>query len=396
MNNDLTIIYRDLSELIPYDRNPRNNEAAVGPVAESIRQFGFKCPIIIDGNDVIVAGHTRLLAAKKLGLDKVPCVVADDLTEEQIKAFRLADNKVSELAEWNADLLGEELKEITDIDMSEFGFELSEFDVDTTDIQEGEVPDVPEEAVCKLGDLWELGEHRLICGDSTDINVVDRLVGGQRIDLVFTDPPYNIITDGGCKGEVGKALRKQGKDIEFIADFEPTEFLNVLPSCFDGNMNAYVFCNKELLPQYLDWAVANKYSYNVLVWKKPGAIPIGGSHYPDIEYLCLFRKNAIWNGGLNGVSYSRCLEYNRETGLHPTMKPIKLITNELLISSNEGSNVLDLFGGSGSTVIACEQINRKCFIVELSPKYCDVIIQRWENFTGKKARLLNQNETMDL
>ena len=127
MSNDLTIIYRDLSELIPYDRNPRNNEAAVGPVAESIRQFGFKCPIIIDGNDVIVAGHTRLLAAKKLGLDKVPCVVADDLTEEQIKAFRLADNKVSELAEWNADLLGEELKEITDIDMSEFGFELSEF-----------------------------------------------------------------------------------------------------------------------------------------------------------------------------------------------------------------------------------------------------------------------------
>jgi DNA modification methylase len=155
-------------------------------------------------------------------------------------------------------------------------------------------------------------------------------------------------------------------------------------------MNAYVFCNKELLPQYLDWAVANKYSYNVLVWKKPGAIPIGGSHYPDIEYLLLFRKNAIWNGGLNGVSYSRCLEYNRETGLHPTMKPIKLITNELLISSNEGSNVLDLFGGSGSTVIACEQINRKCFIVELSPKYCDVIIQRWENFTGKKAKLVEK------
>ena len=133
MSNDLTIIYRDLSELIPYDRNPRNNEAAVGPVAESIRQFGFKCPIIIDGNDVIVAGHTRLLAAKKLGLDKVPCVVADDLTEEQIKAFRLADNKVSELAEWNADLLGEELKEITDIDMSEFGFELSEFNINSKD-----------------------------------------------------------------------------------------------------------------------------------------------------------------------------------------------------------------------------------------------------------------------
>lgn len=157
MSNDLTIIYRDLSELIPYDKNPRNNEAAVDPVAESIREFGFKVPIIIDGNDVIVAGHTRLLAAKKLGLKKVPCVVADDLTEEQIKAFRLADNKVSELAEWNVDLLGEELKEITDIDMSEFGFELSEFDVEPTEIQEDEVPEVPEEAITKLGDLWELG-----------------------------------------------------------------------------------------------------------------------------------------------------------------------------------------------------------------------------------------------
>lgn len=182
---------------------------------------------------------------------------------------------------------------------------------------------------------------------------------------------------------------KQGEEIDFISDFSPTEFLSVLPCLFDGNMNAYVFCNKELLPDYLNWARNSKYSFNVLVWKKPSAIPIGDSHRPDIEYLMLFRKNAIWNNGTN-ANYSRCLEYSRvkktdENGNHPTIKPIELIANELTISSNKDSIVVDLFGGSGSTLIACEQLNRKCYMCELDPHYCDVIIQRWENLTGKKA-----------
>ena len=196
-------------------------------------------------------------------------------------------------------------------------------------------------------------------------------------------------TTGGCKGDIGKRLRRQGEDIEFIADFEPSKFLNVLPSVFDGNMNAYIFCNKELLPDYLNWCKNNNYSWNVLIWKKPSAIPIGDSHRPDIEYLLLFRKNALWNNGTD-ANYSRCLEYNRvkkseENGRHPTIKPIELITNELKISSNKESFVLDFFGGSGSTLIACEQLHRKCLMCELDPKYCDVIIQRWENFTGQKA-----------
>ena len=238
----------------------------------------------------------------------------------------------------------------------------------------------------KAGEIWQLGEHRLMCGDSTNKDDVARLMNGTVADLVFTDPPYQLETKGGCKGEIGKALEKQGADIEFISDFNPESFLKTLLYVFKKNtINAYIFCNKNLLPNYLNFAVKNKISYNVLVWKKPNAIPIGDSHRPDIEYLVLFRKNAIWNNSLPNVNYSRCLEYSRETGLHPTMKPISLIGNELKISSNENSIVFDFFGGSGSTLIACEQLNRKCYMMELTEHYCDVIINRWETLTGRKA-----------
>jgi DNA modification methylase len=160
-------------------------------------------------------------------------------------------------------------------------------------------------------------------------------------------------------------------------------------------MNAYIFCNKELLPDYLIWARENGYSFNVLIWKKPSAIPIGDSHRPDIEYLILFRKNAIWNNGLKEVNYSRCLEFGREKGLHPTMKPVELLKNEILISSNKTSNVLDFFNGSGSTMIACEVTGRKYFGIELLEKYCDVTIKRWEQYTGKKATLELTGQTYE-
>jgi site-specific DNA-methyltransferase (adenine-specific) len=387
----MEIVNKSIKDVKPYEKNPRKNKKAVDYVAESIKQFGFKVPIVIDKDNVIVCGHTRLLAAKKLKLDEVPCVIADDLTGEQIKAFRLADNKVSEFAEWDFDLLSGELDGILDIDMSDFGFDLS-LNEEPSEVEEDEVPEEVETR-CKLGDLWELGGHRLICGDSTDVTVIDRLMDGVKADMVFTDPPYNLQTEGGCKGSIGKSLKKQGKDIEFIADFNPTDFLNVLPIVFNGNMNAYIFCNKELLPDYLNWCKDSGYSWNVLIWKKPTAIPIGDSHRPDIEYLLLFRKNALWNNGTD-ANYSRCLQYDRvkkseENGNHPTPKPIELIANELKISSNKNSVVVDFFGGSGSTLIACEQLNRKCFMCELDPHYCDVIITRWENLTGQTAVLLD-------
>ena len=194
----MQIIEKSITEITPYEKNPRKNDEAVQYVANSIKQFGFKVPIVIDKDGVIVAGHTRYKAAQELGLEKLPCIIADDLTEEQVKAFRIADNKVGELAEWDFDLLGEELDGIFDIDMSEFGFDI-DFDLDEeepTEIVEDEIPEEVETR-CKLGDIWQLGNHKLICGDSTDVAVIDRLMDGVKADCVFTDPPYQLDTQGG-------------------------------------------------------------------------------------------------------------------------------------------------------------------------------------------------------
>lgn len=394
----MQIVYKKVNELIPYINNSRtHSEEQVNQIVASINEFGFTNPLLIDEKDNIIAGHGRLLASKKLKMEEVPCIVLSGLTEAQKKAYIIADNKMALNAGWDEELLKVELENLKELD---FDLELTGFNVDELDdiFQAEEEQEIveddfdiepPEEPKAKLGDIYQLGNHRLMCGDSTKLEDVEKLMNGNKADMVFTDPPYNLETKGGCKGEIGKALRKQGNDIEFIFNFEPQEFLNVLPTVFNNNLNAYIFCNKDLLPTYLNWAVDNKYSYNVLIWKKPNAIPIGDSHRPDIEYMLLFRKNAIWNNGLKDVNYSRCLEFSRETGLHPTMKPIKLITNEMQISSNINSNVLDLFGGSGSTLIACEQLNRNCYMMELDPKYVDVIIQRWETFTGEKAIKLN-------
>lgn len=391
---ELKIEYVDIDTIEPYEKNAREHgKNDVKAIIKSIKEFGFNDPIGVWHNS-IVEGHGRLLAAKEIGMSQVPIIRLDELTDEQRRAYMLAHNKTAELSDWDYDVLASELKDIADIDMSEFGFDLSTLkDEDELLTEQDEVPEPPEEPRAKLGDLFLLGGHRLICGDSTDVTVIDKLMDGVKADMVFTDPPYNLQTEGGSKDSIGKSLKKQGKDIEFIADFNPSDFLNVLPIVFNGNMNAYIFCNKELLPDYLNWCKNSGYSWNVLIWKKPTAIPIRDSHRPDIEYLLLFRKNALWNYGTD-ANYSRCLQYDRvkkseENGNHPTPKPIELIANELKISSNKNSVVVDFFGGSGSTLIACEQLNRKCYMCELDPKYVDVIIERWEKLTGKKAILAN-------
>lgn len=389
----MEIINKKTNEIKPYENNPRKNDEAIKYVAASIKQFGFKVPIVIDKNGVIVAGHTRYKASKKLGLEEVPCIVADDLNEEQIKAFRLADNKVAEKSEWNFDLLDEELGDILNLDMSDFGFELK-LDEEEKEVEEDDFEiELPEEPKAKLGDIYQLGNHRLMCGDSTSIDDVEKLMDGNKADMVFTDPPYRMEAQGGSNQWVGQQASKLGESIKDLCDFNPDEFLKRLEQLFDKKMNAYIFCNKDLVPDYLNWGLSNNYAFNILFWKKPNALPLGGQHRPDLEYLLFFRKGAIWNNGLEGVSYSKCLEFARDHSTpHPTMKPLELIGNELKISSNEKSNIVDLFGGSGSTLIACEQLNRNCYMMELDPKYIDVIINRWEQFTGKKAVLLNKGE----
>ena len=368
----------NINEIKPNPNNPRIiKDDKFKKLVKSIQDFPQMLelrPIVIDENNIVLGGNMRLKACIEAGLKDVPVKQAKELTEEQKKEFIIKDNVG--FGEWSWDDLANNWDEQL---LTEWGLDIPNFDATVLEAEEDDfaVPDGGSETDIVLGDLFEIGEHRLLCGDSTDSDQVAKLMNGQKADMVFTDPPYKIETEGGCKGNIGQGLKKQGKDIEFIANFEPTEFLQVLPLIFDKNkLNAYIFCNKELLPDYLVWARDSGYSFNVLIWKKPNAIPIGDSHRPDIEYLLLFRKSAIWNNGLKDVNYSRCLEFGRETGLHPTMKPIELIANEMKISSNENSLVFDFFLGSGSTMVASHQLKRKCYGMELDPKYCQVIIDR--------------------
>jgi DNA modification methylase len=384
------------ASLVPYARNARTHSPAqVDKIAASIREFGFLNPIITDGQNGIIAGHGRVMAAQKLGLDTMPTIDAAHLSEAQRRAYVLADNRTALDAGWDNDLLRIELQDLGDagFDLALTGFDLSEITALTLDATEGltdpdAVPDAPAVPVTVLGDVWLLGRHRLMCGDSTSIDAVDRLMDGRKAQAVVTDPPYNQETEGGFKGSTGKLLKKQSADIESMCDFQVEPFLQVLPTAHErGKMNATVFCNKDLVPDYLSWARNCGYSFNILIWKKPSAIPLGGSYLPDVEYCLVFRKSGIFNTKVEGVSYSKVLTHGRETGLHPTMKPVKMLANQILIVSHASGLVLDLFGGSGSTLIACEKTARDCRMMELDPKYCDVIIQRWQNFTGQSATL---------
>ena len=384
-----------IGDIIPYEKNPRKNDDAVKYVAESIKQFGFKVPIVIDKNNVIVAGHTRYKASKKLGLKEVPCIVADDLTEEQIKAYRLADNKVAELAEWDFDLLGEELDGILNIDMCDFGFDFNLEEEEKEVVEDDFEVELPEEPRTKLGDIYQLGNHRLMCGDSTSIDDVEKLMDGNKADMVFTDPPYgmNLDTDYSSmkseifKGGIGGKKYEQG----IVDDFNPKMIdlimqLDVKETFLWG---ADYFA--ELLP--------NKNDGSWIVWDKRanGNDDIEEDYSSDKMYgscfeLCWSKnrhKREIarvkW-AGIFGMS-----NQDQNKRFHPTQKPLELCNWFIKKYSDDNNSILDLFGGSGSTLVACEQLNRKCYMMELDPHYIDVIIQRWEQFTGRKAVLLNGN-----
>ena len=373
----LQIIEKNITEITPYEKNPRKNDEAVEYVANSIKEFGFKVPIVIDKDGIIVAGHTRYKAAQKLGLKKLPCVIADDLTEEQVKAFRIADNKVGEFAEWDFDLLDDELDGIFDIDMSDFGFELNLDDDEPQEIIEDEIPEEVETR-CKLGDIWKLGEHRLICGNSTDPTVIDRLMDGVKADMVFTDSPYGINAvndDGVCVAYGDNHVAQRGKYAKVIGD-DTTETAQQAYGIYSQ------LCDKMILwggNYFLDFLPP---SDGWLIWDKRGESGIRNTFADGEMAWCSFHTpvriyHQLWNGMIR--------EGEHEKRVHPTQKPIRMLSEILQDFTNEGDIILDVFGGSGSTLIACEQLNRKCYMAELDPHYCDVIISRWENFTGNTA-----------
>ena len=379
-----------IEDIIPYENNPRINDDAVAGVVESIKQCGELDPIEVDENNVILSGHTRLLAYKKLEYKQVSVLKITGLTEPQKRKYRLLTNKTGEVAAWDFDKLGLELEGL-DFGGFDFGFDVDlpilEEDGQKEVVEDDYDEEPPTEPKAKLGDLWQLGNsHRLICGDSTDPAVIDRLMDGVKADMVFTDPPYNM--SDNLSGFVSNEMKSK---LDKIVDFDPYTIIETL---FAINTNNYfIFTSKELVPKYFE--IFKEWGFNILVWCKDNPTPMTNNTFlPDVEYLLYFYKNGrVWNNGLDVSVYKKYYNSNKMEGrkeagnVHPTIKPIKIIADKVQICSNKNGVVVDLFGGSGSTLIACEQLNRKCYMAELDPKYVSVIVNRWLNLTGRKDEI---------
>jgi len=371
---------KQVSELQEYENNPRNNEEAIKAVANSIKEFGFKVPIVITSDNVIIAGHTRLKASVSLGLEEVPCIIADDLNEAQIKAFRLADNKTAELATWDLSKLEQELSEI-DMDMLQFGFEEMEkllpdnaadddFDIDD---------EIPENPYSKMGDVYELGPHRIMCGDSTDAEQVKTLLNGKVVDMLFTDPPYNV----DYEGTAGKIKNDKMEDNTFYL-FLYSAFQNMFEHTKPGGAIYVCHADTEGLNFRNAFKNAGFKLAECLVWVK-NALVLGRQDYH-------WRHEPILYGWKEGAAHyfiddrtqDTIWEYNKpkKNEEHPTMKPLELCGRAIANSSRRHETVLDLFGGSGSTMIAADQLDRKSFLMELDEKFIDVIVKRYIKYKG--------------
>ena len=383
-----------LADLVPYENNPRHNEEAVDATIASMQQCGNIDPIEVDENNVILSGHTRRLALMKMGYEESDVVRVSGLTDLQKKKYRILANKTNEFAGWDFGKLEEELDGL-DFEGFDFGFDLDLDGIleDEKEIEEDEIP-LKAETRCKLGDLWQLGSHRLICGDSTDVAVIDRLMDGVKADMVFTDPPYNVDYSNVDRPKPSKTnLGKIKNDVMGEDDF--IYFLGEVYKRLDENTKAnssfYIwYADKSTIAFYSALYETNIKFNQMIIWKKP--MLLGRNRYQYAHEPCIFAvkgspyftedrtKTTVWDFG----------GYDKSKNVHPTQKPLFLPSEALKNSSREGDAILDVFGGSGSTLIACEQSNRKCFMCELDPHYCDVIIQRWENLTGQTAELVEK------
>ena len=387
----------DINSIKPYENNPRKlSDTAIEKVAMSLKEYGFRQPIVVDKDMVIVAGHTRFRASKKLGLKQVPISVIDNLSEEQINAYRIADNRTAEESEWDNELLKMEIKELEakDFKLDLLGFNdeqlnniLFEEKQGLTD--EDEVPETPEEPISKLGDIWKLGNHRVMCGDSTKNEDFDKLMQNEKANVVYTDPPYNI-NYGNIKHEKFKMrdIKNDSMDKFQYREF-CTKFIENLKQRCDGIFYCWGAQGKD---GRLLFTILDDYLHNstTIMWYKD-QFTLGRGKYHNQYEPCWFGWNKSGESFIDDRKLVNVWNHKRpkKSDLHPTMKPIELIEIGLTHSTKIDDIVLDCFLGSGSTLIACEKLNRLCYGIELDPKYCDVIIKRWENFTGKKAELEN-------
>lgn len=424
----MQIYDKPLGWLTPYENNPRNNDEAVEPVANSISEFGFKVPIVATSDGEIINGHTRWKAAKKLKLKTVPVIIADDLTEEQVRAFRLADNKVAEIAQWDIELLLSEIESVDNLDMTLFGFTDSDYTLDDfedeetdTDISEDEIENEGDSvSSVEYGDIYQLGRHRLMCGDSTSAGDMKELVNGEKIDLYVTDPPYNVAYEGKTEEAMtiqndsmdDASFRQFLRDAFSVADqhLKPGGAFYIWHADSEGlNFRAAVKETGWLLKQNLVWVknsiVLGRQDYQ---WKHEPCLygwKDGASHYfidnrslatvieEDEENLKEMTKGEL-------ISYIKTMQENSPTSIfyedkpvrsdiHPTMKPLKLIARCVLNSSKKGERVLDSFNGGGSTLMVCEKTERIYYGMELDPVYVERTIKRWEEETGLKAEKIN-------
>lgn len=384
---DNKIEMRRISDLKPYKNNPRKNDKAVDAVAASIKAFGFKQPVVIDDNGEIIAGHTRLKAAKKLGIKTVPCIVADDLTPEQIKAYRLADNKTAELAEWDMELLPLELDDLQEFDMTLFGFEMPKGRAEA--IEDDYEISVPAEPRTKPGEIYQLGRHRLMCGDSTSVKCVQALTGGVQMDMLLTDPPYNVAYTGKTSDALTIANDKQ--DADAFCAFLTDAFQAANGAMKPGAVFYIWHADSEGLNFYAACAAAGFKVRQCLIWCK-NTMVLGRKDYQSKHEPCLYGwKDGAGHLWASDRKQTTILTFDRpqKNKEHPTMKPVKLFDYLIKNNTKGGDCVLDLFGGSGTTLIACEQNGRNAYVMEIDPKYCDVIIHRWEKLTGEKAKRIS-------
>lgn len=491
----MRVEFRELSRLRPYEGNPRVTDDAVGPVADAIREFGFRQPIVVDTADVIVVGHVRYLAAQKLGLKKVPVHIARDLSPEQLRAYRIADNKLHELSKWNQELLSIELSELR---AAELDFSLLGFDVDAVAellghasdpapaLNVDDIPEPPDKAVTQPGDLWILGDHRLLCGDSASPHDVDRLLDGSRVELVNSDPPYNVkveprsnnaIAGAGRRhhqefdrrrspGKANRTTKKlRPKDRSLANDFlSDADFERRLKAWFGNFSRALVpggsfyiwggYANCANYPPAL--VQSGLYFSQAIIWIKEHPVLTrkdfmgnhewcfygwreGGRHrfFGPRNLADVWQVTRAWAGGVslgrgvrleardgsrldvlppgsgklqtvrlpesgmtvyggnNATDVWSVKKVTNHAAVHLTEKPVELAQRAMRYSSRPGESVLDLFGGSGSTLIAAQQTQRKAFLMELDPLYCDVIVARWEKLTGKKAKRSPVHKTVN-
>jgi len=400
------IEYVEVKKLIPYARNSRtHSDEQVAQICGSIKEFGFTNPVLIDGEGVIIAGHGRTIAAQRLNMKEVPCLRLDYLTEAQKKAYVIADNKLALNAGWDDEMLALELGDLKelDFDLSLTGFdddELNKLLVEAVNeglVDEDEAPPPPDEPISKLGDIWQLGSHRVMCGDSTSIDAVDKLMEGQKADMVFTDPPYGM-SYGGGRARGDHALNKNGgvliKAHGMIKgdDLEGESLINLvrdaIATCIASSKQgaAYYICFTWRTYSEFEEAIelGGASVANCIVWDKK-SIGLGNANYRPQHEFIFYVKGGAWYGDRSQsdvwyMSRGATGEY-----VHPTQKPVELVERAISNSSKPGDLVLDVFGGSGSTLIACEKTSRHCRLVDLDPKYVDVMVKRWQDYTGKQA-----------